>query len=233
MAGLHDANGVHFFLRRLRQTGRDLRALGPVRLAVIGPATADALRTNHLEPDLIPPEYRSESLAAALRECVAGQRVLLARADRGRDLLREELSRVAEVEQVAVYSQVDAVEIDLELLEQINQGRIDYITLTSSKIAEALIRLLSPAARRRIRVGDVQLVSISPVTSAAIRKLDLPVAAEAAEYTTAKVVEALAAGERIITSPKRKRGFQPTPHAARGAGIGSIHRKSRMASKAR
>ena len=100
---------------------------------------------------------------------------------------------MAEVDQVAVYSQVDAAEIDLELLEQINHGHIDYITLTSSKIAEALIRLLGPAARRRIRNGEVQLVSISPVTSAAIRKLDLPVAAEAAEYTTAKVVEALAA----------------------------------------
>ena len=186
-------NGVHYFMDRLRQTGRDVRALGPVRLAVIGPATADALRTYHLEPDLVPPEYRSESLADALKGRVAGQRVLLARADRGRDLLRQELSAVAEVAQVAVYSQVDAVEIDLELLEEINQGRIDYITLTSSKIAEALIRLLSPAARRRVRSGEVQLVSISPVTSAAIRKLDLPVAAEAAEYTTAKVVEALAA----------------------------------------
>jgi len=184
-------NGVHFFMRRLRHRGRDLRALGPVRLAVIGPATADALREYHLEPDLIPPEYRSESLATALKERVAGQRVLLARADRGRDLLREELSHAAEVEQIAVYSQVDAVEIDLELLEQISQGHIDYITLTSSKIAEALIRTLDPAARRRIRAGDVKLVSISPVTSAAIRKLDLPVAAEADEYTTAKVVDAL------------------------------------------
>ena len=186
-------NGVHFFLRRLRHIGRDVRALGSVRLAVIGPATADALRTYHLEPDLIPPEYRSESLAAALKEHVAGQRVLLARADRGRDLLRQELSAVAEVEQVAVYSQVDAVEIDLEVLEQINQGHMDFITLTSSKIAEALIRLLSPAARRRIRSGEIQLVSISPVTSAAIRKLDLPVAAEASEFTTEKVVEALTA----------------------------------------
>jgi uroporphyrinogen III methyltransferase / synthase len=187
------ANGTHFFLRRLRETGRDVRALGPVRLAVIGPATADALREYQLEPDLVPPEYRSESLAAALKERAAGQRVLLARADRGRDLLRQELSAVAEVEQVAVYSQVDAAEIDLELLEQVNQGHIDYITLTSSKIAEALIRLLEPTARRRIRSGEVQLVSISPVTSAAIRRLDLPVAAEAAEFTAAKVVEALTA----------------------------------------
>jgi len=186
-------NGVHSFLGRLKETGRDMRALGPVRLAVIGPATADALREYHLEPDLVPPEYRSESLAEQLKGRVAGQRVLLARADRGRDLLRQELSAVAEVEQVAVYSQVDTVEIDLELLEQINQGHIDYITLTSSKIAEALIRLLSPTARRRVRSGEIGLVSISPVTSAAIRKLDLPVAAEAAEYTTAKVVDALAA----------------------------------------
>jgi uroporphyrinogen III methyltransferase/synthase len=187
------ANGVHYFLRRLRVGGRDVRALGGVRLAVIGPATADALRAYYLEPDLVPPEYRSESLAAALRDRVAGQRVLLARADRGRDLLREELKAVAEVEQVAVYSQVDAVEMDLELLEKVSHGKIDFITLTSSKIAESLVRMLDPAARQRIRAGEVRLVSISPVTSAAVRKLGLPVAAEAKEYTTEKVVEVTAA----------------------------------------
>ena len=38
------ANGVHALLRRLRQLGRDLRAVGHVRLAAIGPATAAALR---------------------------------------------------------------------------------------------------------------------------------------------------------------------------------------------
>jgi uroporphyrinogen III methyltransferase/synthase len=187
------ANGVHFFLRRLRASGRDVRALGGARLAVIGPATADALRTYHLEPDLVPPEYRSESLAAVLKERAAGQRVLLARADRGRDLLREELAPVAQVDQIAVYSQVDAVEMDLELLEQVSQGKIDFITLTSSKIAESLVRMLDPAARQRVRSGEVRLVTISPVTSAAVRKLGLPVAAEAGEYTAEKVVEALAA----------------------------------------
>ncbi len=65
--------------------------LGSLRLAVIGPATADALRRYHLEPDLIPPAYDSESLASALKERAIGQRVLLACADRGRDVLREQL----------------------------------------------------------------------------------------------------------------------------------------------
>src|SRR5439155_22740053 len=77
-------NGVHALVRRLRETGGDLRRLGPVKLAAIGPATADALRSYHLEPDLVPARYQSEDLADALCERVRGGRVLLARADRGR-----------------------------------------------------------------------------------------------------------------------------------------------------
>jgi uroporphyrinogen III methyltransferase/synthase len=185
------ANGVHALLRRLRQTGRDLRALGGVSLAVIGPGTAEALRAYHLEPDLVPAEFRSEALAAALKERAAGQRVLLARADRGRDVLRQELAAVAEVDQVAVYSQVDAVEAAPEVMDQWRAGEIAYVTLTSSNIARALLRALDPACRARVEAGDVKLVTISPVTTAAVRELGLPVAAEAAEYTTAGVAEAL------------------------------------------
>ena len=184
-------NGVHFFLRRLREIGRDLRALGPLKLAAIGPATADALREYHLEPDLVPDEYRSENLAAALRERVRGQRVLLARADRGRELLREELAVVAEVEQLAVYSQCDAVEWEPAILDELKTERIDYVTLTSSNIARALVRSLDATGLAVLRAGRVGLVTISPVTSAAVRELGLPVAAEAKEYTTAGVVAAL------------------------------------------
>jgi uroporphyrinogen III methyltransferase/synthase len=184
-------NGVAAFVRRLRQTGRDLRALGHLRLAAIGPATADALRGYHLEPDLVPPEYRSESLAGVLRERVAGQRVLLARADRGRELLREELAAVARVDQVAVYAQRDATEVAAGVLDMIRSAAVDYVTLTSSNIARALARLLDDEARAAIAAGRVKLVSISPVTSAAARELGWPVAAEASVYTTAGVVDAL------------------------------------------
>jgi uroporphyrinogen III methyltransferase / synthase len=185
------ANGVDALIRRLLHSGRDLRALGSLRLAVIGPATADALRRYHLEPDLIPSTYDSESLAAALKDRVAGQRVLLARADRGRDVLREQLASVAAVEQIAVYSQVDAVDLGSEALEALRQGQIDLIALTSSNIARALIRVLNAETMQRIRLGEVRLVSISPITSAAIRELGLPVAAEAREFTIEGVMQAL------------------------------------------
>jgi uroporphyrinogen III methyltransferase/synthase len=187
------ANGVHALIRRLRQIGRDLRALGPLRLAAIGPATAEALRSYHLEPDLVPAEFRSEGLIELLKEKAAGQRVLLARADRGRELLREELARVATVEQIAVYSQVDTLEADPEVLDCLRRGEIDYVTVTSSNIARALARLLDETCRARLQSGAVRLVSISPVTSETIRELGWPVAAEATEYTIAGVLQALTA----------------------------------------
>jgi uroporphyrinogen III methyltransferase/synthase len=187
------ANGVDYFLRRLLETGRDLRALGGVRLAAIGPATADALRAYHLGPDLVPDEYRSEALAAALKGRAAGQRVLLARADRGRELLREELAAVAEVVQVAVYSQADAAGPDGPTGELLRAGQVDSITVTSSNIARALARALGPEGLEHVRSGRTRLVSISPVTSATLRELGLPVAAEAAVYTADGVAAALCA----------------------------------------
>jgi uroporphyrinogen III methyltransferase/synthase len=187
------SNGVHALVRRLRQTGRDLRALGSVRLAVIGPSTAEALRGYHLEPDLTPATYTSEALAAALKERATGQGVLLARADRGRDVLRQELAAVATVDQVAVYSQVDSVEADSTVLEALRRGDIHYVTLTSSNIARSLARVVDEPTRARLRSGMVKVVTISAVTSQEVRALGWPVAAAAKEATAEGVVAALVA----------------------------------------
>lgn len=185
------ANGVDAVVRRLRQTGRDLRALGLVKLAAIGPGTAAALRRYELEPDVVPAEYRSESLAEALRDRVAGRRVLLARADRGRDVLARELGRVADVEQVAVYAQVDSTESDLEVWQALGRGEVDYVTLTSSNIARAFARGLDDPGRAAVAGGRTKVVTISPVTTKAAAEAGLAVAAEAEEYTSEGIVRAL------------------------------------------
>ena len=57
-------NGVHALIRRLKQTGRDLR-LGHLKLATIGPSTAEVLRSYHRKlADPVPGTFRSEDLAA-------------------------------------------------------------------------------------------------------------------------------------------------------------------------
>jgi uroporphyrinogen III methyltransferase/synthase len=185
------ANGVHFFLNRLLETGQDLRSLGHLQIAAIGPVTATALRSYHLQADLVPSSYRSEFLASDLTKRVAGQRILLARADRGREVLRDELTKVADVVQVAVYSQQDAIDSQSSAMVPLRRGEVDFITLTSSNIARALFSALDEAVRAHIRSGRTKIISISPVTSSTVRELGLPIAAEAEEYTAEGLVKEL------------------------------------------
>ena len=71
-----------------------------------------------------------------------------------------------------------------------------YVTITSSNIAKALVKGLDEPCRQQLQSGRVRIVSISSVTSEALRQLGLPVAAEAHEATMAGVVEALIALEK-------------------------------------
>jgi uroporphyrinogen III methyltransferase/synthase len=184
-------NGVHAFLERLEQKGLDLRALGHLKLAAIGPITALALAHYHLRADVVPESFRSEALADALAARVAGQRVLLARADRGRAVLRETLAQVAEVEQVAVYRNTDVEAIPETIIARIDEGSVDWITLTSSAIARQLHALLPEPARQRIGCS-IRVASLSPVTSQTVAELGWSVAAEATEFTWDGLVSALA-----------------------------------------
>ena len=186
------ANGVRATLGRLDAIGRDLRDLGGVKLAAIGPKTAAALREFRLRADVVPAAtYSSEGLVGALRPHVAGQRVLLARADRGRELLREELAKIATVEQVTVYEQADAVDPGSEVLNHLRRGEIEFVSLTSSNDARALLRQFDDTIRGRVGRGEVRLVAISPETGNAVRELGYAVAAEATSFTADGVIEAI------------------------------------------
>ncbi|MDG3002457.1 uroporphyrinogen-III C-methyltransferase [Paludisphaera mucosa] len=191
------SNGVRRFLGRLLERGGDLRALGGVRLAAIGPSTAEALARFHLRADLIPPSFRSESLAEALGAVAAGSRILLARADRGRTILKDELGAKAQVDQVAVYRNADAEDLPPAVLARIEEGSVDWITLSSSAITARLHALLSPEGRRRVG-REVKLATISPVTTATANGLGWDVAVEAPVHTWDGLVEALAA--RVASS---------------------------------
>jgi uroporphyrinogen III methyltransferase / synthase len=184
-------NGVRHFLDRIEALGLDLRALGRVKVAAIGPSTAEALGDYRLKADLVPASHRSEGLVEALAGRVAGRRVLLARADRGRALLPDELGRIAAVEQVTAYRNADAEAIPSDVLRRIEEGSVDWVTLTSPAIAARFQGLLSDKAKARVG-REVRLASLSPVTSEAIARLGWPVAVEAEVHTWDGLVDAIA-----------------------------------------
>jgi uroporphyrinogen III methyltransferase / synthase len=185
------ANGVAYLLDRLLASGGDLRRLGGVRLAAIGPGTADALAGYHLKADLIPGEFRAESLAAALAEQAAGKRFLLARASRGREVLAEQLRAAgAVVDQVVVYSSTDVNLADEGISRRLAAGEIQWVTVTSSAIARSLVALFGEDLRK------TRLASISPITSATLRNLGYEPAVEAGEYSLPGVVQVIRAAVR-------------------------------------
>lgn len=183
------ANGVHYFLKRLLERGFDLRQLGQSKLAAIGSGTAQALKEYHLHADLIPEEFRAESLAAALIPQVQAapqKNVLLVRASRGREVLAEQLSAAgASVTQVVAYSSIDITTPDPAIAEKLAAGQIHWITVTSSAIAQSLVKLYGTALQQ------TKLASISPITSDTLRQLGYPPTVEATQYTMDGVVKAI------------------------------------------
>jgi uroporphyrinogen III methyltransferase / synthase len=182
------ANGVHaFYERGLVPAGLDARALAGVRIAAIGPGTAAALAGRGVRADLLPERFVAESLLEAFPAPRSdGERVLLARADRARDVLPAGLSgRGYEVDVLAVYRTVTAAP-DPVAVERVRRGDVDALTFTSSSTVTNLCDLLG-------NVPDPQPVvaSIGPVTSKTAEEQGLRVDVEATEHTIDGLVDAV------------------------------------------
>lgn len=184
-------NGVEFFLDRLLSSGGDLRLLGGVGLAAIGPSTADALERRGLRADVVPGEFSSEALADNLLARVNQARVFLLRADRGREVLHAKLTATArEVVPVCVYRQIDVERPAAVVLEAIDSGQLDWVFFTSGNIVRSFLGWLNEAQRSAIR-KHTRLASISPITSAVIREAGFDVHAEGASYNMEGMVRAV------------------------------------------
>lgn len=184
-------NGVRGLLQRFWDRGADWRALRGIRIAAIGSATSEALADWHLRADLVPSEFRAEALAAELVPHVAGQRVLWARANRGRDVLPVALREAgATVKELVVYRNEDVAEWPADVVERLTAGELDWVGLSSPSIARRFAELLPAAAKSHLG-QTVRLVSISPVTTAAAIECGLPISAEATTYTWDGILEAI------------------------------------------
>jgi uroporphyrinogen III methyltransferase/synthase len=170
--------------RRLLELARDARALAGPAIAAIGPGTADALRAGGIEADVVPPRAVAESLVEALAERPV-RRALVVRAETARDVLPDALrARGAEVEVLALYRTVAE---RLEGAAHEAASAADYVTFTS---ASAVRYFLEAAGVPR---DGARLVSIGPITSAALRQHGLEPDVEAAEHTPDGLLAALVA----------------------------------------
>lgn len=174
-------NGVHRTFAHLP----DARALGGVRVAAIGPGTADALAGYRIVADLVPERFVAESLLEAFPDPPAdgSGRVLLARAAVARDVLPDGLAaRGWEVEVAEGYRTRPAT-LDEATLEVV--AAADAVTFTSSSTVHHFCDAVGVD-----RVPPT-VVSIGPITSATARERGLTVAHEADPHTIDGLVQAV------------------------------------------
>jgi uroporphyrinogen III methyltransferase/synthase len=182
---LTSPNGVHLLFERLAVAGRDARALAGATVAAIGPGTAAALRGHGVIADIVPERFVAEGLVEALED-VPVSRALIARAAQARDVLPDALwARGAEVDVVALYETVaePLTEAELRAVQA-----ADYVTFTSSSTVEFFFDTAGDHVR-----PDARLISIGPVTSAALRDRGREPDVEASRHDIDGLVEALVA----------------------------------------
>jgi len=176
----------HFFTGYFKQNS-DLRDLGPVKIAAVGPATAQKLSDLHLRADLQPEIFTSEKLAecfsanevASLRFCLPHGRLadpLLA------NHLREQGGMV---EEWTLYDTGPEQEDLTGARARYLREGAHWITFTSSSTAENwhALQLRSASGSPQPRA-----VSMGPVTSATLRKLGYEIAAESPASTLDSLV---------------------------------------------
>ncbi len=185
-------NGVKFFFERLFTKNKDVRALSKISTAAIGPATSKKLLNFGLKSDIVPESYRAESVIEAFKnENIKGKRILLPRAKEARPVLAVELAKMgAEIDEVAVYCTEKVYDHADVLLKQLEEGKIDLITFTSSSTATNFKTLL-PSEKFEAFIKGVTIASIGPITTGTARSLGFKVQIEAESFTIPGLCKAI------------------------------------------
>ena len=185
---LTSANGARAVADRLHALGRSLP--NGIRVAAVGPATADALRSAGVAVDHVPHQYLTVAIADGLGD-VGGRRVVLARADAATEDLGNALrERGTIVEEVVAYRTVEGPNAGRDRLRAALSAELDGVTFTSSSTVRGLMRMASPTDRGRARA--LPAFCIGPVTAATARGAGFAVSAVATEHTATGLAAAAA-----------------------------------------
>jgi uroporphyrinogen III methyltransferase/synthase len=182
------ANGVEAFFNIFFKLYDDVREIGGVRIAAIGPATAQRLKDLHLHVDLQPEEFVAEAVVREFQKqgSIENLRILVVRAEKAREVLPKELSAAgAIVDEAFAYRTVPETRDTHGAQRQLAQRGADLITFTSSSTVENFVALGLPWPK------GMRIASIGPITSKTVRDQGLNVDAEARRHDIDGLVQAI------------------------------------------
>lgn len=177
-------NGVSTFFDYFLKGFQDLRALGNVRIAAVGPGTAAKIQELHIRVDVIPEENLAAKIAGAIHkfESVENLKVLLVRAEVANPELPKALTELgAIVDDIPCYKTITETEDRTGAAAQFVRDGADWILFTSGSTVENFhARFDLPKLLRQF--AGLKLASIGPETTKAMEKLGLKPTVEARQH---------------------------------------------------
>jgi len=181
-------NGVSAFFEMFFKLYDDAREVGGAKFAAIGPATAQRVRDFHLHVDLQPEDFVAEAIIREFQKQggVENLRILIACAEKARDVLPKELSKLgAIVDEAFAYRTVPETRDITGARRRLLEEGADLITFTSSSTVENFLALGLPWPK------GMQTASIGPITSKTATDHGLKIDIEARRHDIEGLIEAI------------------------------------------
>ncbi|HEX8933499.1 MAG TPA: bifunctional uroporphyrinogen-III C-methyltransferase/uroporphyrinogen-III synthase [Pseudonocardiaceae bacterium] len=206
-------NAVRAVWDKFGEFGLDARAFAGVKIACVGEATAERVRSMGIVPELVPSgEQSSEGLLADFPPfddiLDPVDRVLLPRADIATETLAAGLRDGGwEIDDVTAYRTVRAAPPPAETREMIKTGGFDAVCFTSSSTVRNLVGIAGKPHTRTL------VACIGPKTAETAREFGLRVDVQPEHATVPALVDALAEHAARL----RAEGALPPPRKTKRA----------------
>ncbi|MCX6904643.1 MAG: uroporphyrinogen-III synthase [Verrucomicrobia bacterium] len=186
-------NGVKWFFEFFFRAFQDLRDIGGVRIAAVGPSTAGRIKELHLMVNAMPSEALGKNVAKAMEAdgSLENLRVCLLRAeDANPELVRALEERRAIVDNIPCYKTVPETEDVDGAAARLAEAGADWLTFPSASTVENFhARFNLPQLLHKF--PGLRTASIGPETTKALAVLSLQPNVEAREHTTEGLLKAL------------------------------------------
>ncbi len=175
---LTSQNAAQSFVQGLFEQGKDVRALGHLKIASIGSGTQKVLEGYGIMPDFVPTRAISDVLAEEIKDkLTADDKVLVPSGNLASNVLQNELESICTVDMPVVYNTVVGEESS-DHLKDVLEGGVDGITFTSASTVRNFNALIEKAG---LSWPDSICFSIGPKTSEVLKNMGIePIEAERA-----------------------------------------------------
>jgi len=187
-------NGVQAFFNRLTELDKEPRIVKRIKIAAIGPNTAEEVRKNGLKVNYVPKRFVAEAVVEGFPDKkLKGKRILLPRAQGAREILPKELEKLgAKVDEVVAYKTIQPKSSGLMLKGIIKNKEIDIITFCSSSAVKNFCKIAEKNGLSAKKVLNEFIVAcIGPITAESVRKLGKEPEIIAEEYTINGLVDSI------------------------------------------